>query len=627
MTPEFHATRARRRSLRRNILFIVMTATSAALLLSAIGLLTYEVYKSRETWLNDLQSQADLMAQSIEATLVFSDPASARSALGAFRLQPQIRAATVFDAGGKLFAGYRSAGSNERLTAPHPQPDGARFDGSYVEVDRPILHNMERVGTLYVLARHDVLSRALDYVWILGLASLAGLGLAALIFRRMHPVITAPIVSMADISRRIIEDRNYDLRVSARAADDEIGTLVVAFNSMLDTLRSEVEERRGAEAALRAADQRKDMFLATLAHELRNPLAPISTGLALLRRADADAVLRARMRDMMERQVRQLVRLIDDLLDVSRITRGKLDLRREPVAVAELVRQAAEAATPALQAKDQSLAIELPPTSTWVNVDQARLTQVLVNLLGNASKYTPVGGHVRLAVQAGDDGSGGSVSISVADDGIGIEPRRQQEIFEMFFQVDSSLERGAAGLGIGLTLARELVQMHAGTLTVASAGLGQGSTFTIHLSSCDAPLAPTPGAVAGPQPGPAGLDIVIADDNVDFADSFASVLRLSGHRVRVANDGAQALALMKRARPRVAFFDVGMPVLNGLDLARQVRAWPDERPLLLVAVTGWGQESDRERARAAGFDQHLTKPVDFVAAEALLATIQSAASD
>jgi signal transduction histidine kinase len=289
---------------------------------------------------------------------------------------------------------------------------------------------------------------------------------------------------MAEVARQVTDSRDYGLRVT-ESSDDEVGELVQAFNDMLHDLEAEMHERQRAEEALRAADRRKDEFLATLAHELRNPLAPIANGLAILKRADDDAPMRQATRAMMERQVAQMVRLIDDLLDVSRITTGKLQLRRERVELGGIVRNALEAAEPALRARRQAVTSELPASPIWVDADAVRLAQVFVNLLHNAAKYTPPGGHIGVRVGA----QGGEASVEVQDDGIGIDASQQAAIFDMFTQVDKSLERGAAGLGIGLTIARQLVELHGGTIGVHSAGLGQGALFRVTLAVAAAPAA------------------------------------------------------------------------------------------------------------------------------------------
>ena len=489
-------------SLRRKVLLVVMAATGAALLLSAFALLFYEVSSFRRDWTSDLASQAGLIARAAAPALAFDDPKAAREALAAMKLRPQILAAAVYRADGRLFASYKTAAEATDELPAAPRRSGSRFDGDQLELYQQIVQNGEPLGVVYLRARHDVAGRVADYVMILGLTMAAGLAVAALIFRQLHPTVTRPILAMAAVARQVIDKRDYGLRVT-ESSDDEVGELVQAFNDMLHNLAAEMRERHRAEDALRAADRRKDEFLATLAHELRNPLAPIANGLAILKRADDNPPLRRSTQAMMERQVAQMVRLIDDLLDVSRITTGKLQLRRERVELGGVVRNALESAEPALRSRRQALASDIPAEPIWVDADATRLAQVFVNLLHNASKYTPPEGHVAVRVRAHE----GTVTIEVQDDGIGIEASQQAAIFEMFAQLDQSLERGSAGLGIGLTIARQLVELHGGSIGVASDGAGRGSRFSVTLAVLDLHPQPLPAdaiaiatASAGPMP-------------------------------------------------------------------------------------------------------------------------------
>jgi signal transduction histidine kinase/ActR/RegA family two-component response regulator len=621
-------------SLRLKVLLVVMTATAAALLLSAGAMLFYEFRSYRTTWVSDLSSQADLLAQSVAPTLTFDDRKAAGLALTALKLRPQIRVAAVFDAQRALFASYRLDGEPRALPAA-PAADGAVFRGDVLELTRSITQDGEPLGTIYLQASYDVAGRVVDYAWILGLSSLAGLGLALLIYRQLHPAITRPILAVAEVSRRVMEEGNYDLRVTT-TSDDEVGVLVDAFNRMLHNLSAEMKERQDAEEALRAADRRKDEFLATLAHELRNPLAPLGNALAILQRADGDATIRQSTLAMMQRQFAQLVRLIDDLLEVSRISQGKLDLRRQAVDLVEVARGAAEAAGPVMQKHGHRVAMELPRDAMWVDADAARLQQVFVNLLHNAAKFTRPGGDIRISLEPRP----GAVVARVEDNGIGIALDRQAAIFDMFVQLDKSLERGAAGLGVGLTIAKQLVELHGGTISVRSAGPGTGSTFEVMLPAIAAPaarsvrsvppvasVAPAPTASPAPDGGAAtsGRTVLVADDNIDFANSLADLLRREGHVVRVVHDGQAALQAAAESLPDAAFLDIGMPVVNGYELAARLRRHHPAAPLLLVAVTGWGQEADRRRVREAGFDHHLVKPIDLRDALMLLAEPSQAA--
>jgi PAS domain S-box-containing protein len=358
---------------------------------------------------------------------------------------------------------------------------------------------------------------------------------------------------------------------------------------------------------IRDADRRKDEFLATLAHELRNPLAPISNSLELLRRAPADPAILGRARGTMERQVGQMVRLIDDLLDASRISRGKLVLRPQRITLESVVTQALETARPHLEAAGHLLEVSLPPEPVWLDADPTRLAQVFGNLLDNASKYSPPRAEVRVDARCRD----GRVEVRVTDTGTGIPADQLGSIFEMFSQVDRSLERTSGGLGIGLALVRGLVEMHGGTVEARSDGPGQGSAFTVALPVATAPE-PFDEAPEGPgAPVARRGRILVADDNRDGADSLAALLRRSGHEVHVVYDGEEAVAAAARLRPHVALLDLGMPRLNGHDAAQAIRALPGGQQMTLVALTGWGDEATRRRTRESGFDGHLTKPVDY----------------
>jgi signal transduction histidine kinase/ActR/RegA family two-component response regulator len=600
---------APRRSLRRKLLRIVLLATVAALLLSALALLLYDVGSYRADRAADLSSQGHLMAQSLAPTLAFDDAKAAGETLRTLALRPQIRAAAVFTVDGRPFARWHAEGEPDIALAGR---DGTRFEAETLELAQPVSQGRDRVGTLVVRARHDIGGRMVASLLIVSLAGIASLGVALLIFRRLHPAVTRPLLAVAQTSRRIVEQRDYDVQVH-ETSDDEIGDLVDAFNAMLKALSSEMRERAAAETALRDADRRKDEFLATLAHELRNPLAPLRNALTILESSDDNAALRAQMRAMMQRQLAQLVRLIDDLLEVSRITRGKLELRREVVDLVAVVRGSLESCEALLKQREHAVTTLLPHEPQWVDADPTRLTQVFVNLLNNAARYTPQGGRIALEVRALPHGR---VAVAVRDNGIGIEASQQHEIFEMFVQVNRGLEHGAGGLGLGLTIARRLVAMHGGTLAVHSGGLGQGATFTAEMPRVEAP-----GALPLAAPRASGdvppVNVLLADDNIDFALSFSMLLRMDGHHVTVVHDGAAALSEAQAKKPELAFLDIGMPGLSGYELAPRLRELFGSE-IELIAVTGWGQESDREKVRAAGFDRHLVKPIDIDAALALV---------
>ena len=377
-------------------------------------------------------------------------------------------------------------------------------------------------------------------------------------------------------------------------------------------------ERRRAEQSLKEADRLKDEFLAMLAHELRNPLAPIRNALYVLRHPGTDATTAQEMRDMAERQVRHMARLLDDLLDVSRISRGRIELRREAVDVAGLVGRTLEAVRPLIDEGRHQLTVSLPPEPVRVDADPTRLEQVLTNLLNNAAKYTEPGGHIRLVVER----QGGDVVLRVRDTGVGIAADMLPRIFDLFVQGDRRPDRARAGVGIGLTLVRRLVELHGGTVDASSPGPGQGSEFLVRLpAAAGAPVGEEgrPAADAGvPAAGPPRR-VLVVDDNADVAESLALLLKLAGHDARAAYDGQTALSLAQDFRPQIVFLDIGMPGMDGYEVCRRLRQQPGTEKALIVALTGWGQEKDRRLSRQAGFDHHLVKPVEPEALQALLA--------
>jgi signal transduction histidine kinase/CheY-like chemotaxis protein len=612
--------RPQSQSLRRKVTWVVLSTTLAALVLSGSALLVYELLSFRAGWVQDLSTQADLIARSSAPALVFDDAKVANDNLAPLRLRPQIEAAAVYRADGRVFAQYAATPQAALQVPPRARLHGPRFTGDHLELFHAVEEGGEQLGTVYLRARHDMVGRLIDYVTILALVMIASLGLAVLISSRLQAAVIRPVLAVADVARDVIEKRNYARRVE-RTTDDEVGVLVDAFNDMLQEvgrrtealersnrdLSIEMEERHKAEQALREADRRKDRFLATLAHELRNPLAPLVNALEILDRTEGNPVLAQRARAIMQRQLGQMSRLIEDLVDVSRITTGKLELRRQAIDLLEVLRVAIEISSPAIRDRRHQLATHWPESPVWVHGDPTRLAQVFANLLNNAAVYAKQEGRIGLDV----DVDGNWVAVRVSDNGIGIDPAMQEAIFEMFTQVDQSLERGRAGLGVGLTLARELVQLHGGRIEVHSAGLGRGAEFTVTLPRVDAPAVRTGPAPDAARAAERGLSVLIADDNVDFAQSLATMLETQKHAVQVVHDGQAALDAVLERRFDVAFFDIGMPAINGYDLARRVRAQPQRQDMTLVAVTGWGQEADREQARKAGFDHHLVKPVEF----------------
>lgn len=386
-----------------------------------------------------------------------------------------------------------------------------------------------------------------------------------------------------------------------------VSSLVSAVRTALAARRRQYQLRTTLEG-LREADQRKTEFLATLAHELRNPLAPLRTSLAILSSRQPDEATARRLYAMMDRQVTHMVRLIDDLMEVSRITRGKIELRLAPIALDQVVRDAAEISKPLLTAGRHELVLDLPTVPCTVQGDAVRLTQVFANLLNNAAKFTPPEGRIEVALRS----DGHIVSVQITDSGLGIPPQMLGSVFDMFVQLSDTSRVAQGGLGIGLTLVRSLVELHGGRVMAASPGENQGTTMTVELPLVPAPerAAPTDAPASRGRAGQ-GHRVLVVDDNRDAADALAELLSLLGASTSVAYGVDEALVSMAACVPTLAFIDIGMPVRDGYELAGLVRADSGLADMVLVALTGWGQATDRERIMAAGFDHHLIKPADL----------------
>jgi PAS domain S-box-containing protein len=412
---------------------------------------------------------------------------------------------------------------------------------------------------------------------------------------------------------RIARDgQRLDVSLTLSPIRDPTGAIIGA-----SSIARDIRQRRELEESLRQADRRKDEFLAVLAHELRNPLAPIRNSVASLHMATLDDPNLRQAANVIERQSRHMGRLLDDLLDVSRITRDKLELRREIVSVQAVLELALEASRPSLDAVGQTISIAAPEKAVLVDADPVRLAQVFSNLIHNASKYSDPGSEIRLSIRI----VRGEVRVTIADDGIGIAADTMPSLFDMFSQAAHALDRAQGGLGIGLALVKGLVELHGGRVTARSGGLGQGSEFEVRLAHA----AEAPGALAAVAreipPAGGALRVLIVDDNRDGAESLAVVLGAMGSVVRTAYDGFAAIELAERFQPEVVLLDLGMPRMSGFETARRMRALPAGAAMRLVAITGWGQERDRERTLEAGFDAHFVKPVDL---ETLRAFLRSA---
>ena len=612
-------------SVRSKLIIMAVSTTLVALLSASIAMLLYDLRTFQQYWVDDLMTQADIMASVTAPALAFNDSRTAQQNLAVLKVRPQILSGAIYTAAGTRFAAYTQQ-SREPDYPVRPGRPGYSIERDELVVYHNIIENGELLGTVYLRARYALLDRMLDYGLILGGVMLAALAIAALVASRLQKSITTPLQAVTNVAREVMQRRDFSLRVPGKQSG-EIGVLVAAFNDMLAeigrrshalqeanlTLEHEMQVRHRAEEALLQADRRKDEFLATLAHELRNPLAPIRTGLDILRIRSGDAQATQRATDIMERQLRQMVRLVDDLLDVSRINTGKFAIKMGRVELKAVVNDALEVVRSYIELHGHELVIDLPDRPVFLHGDATRLAQILSNLLNNAAKYTNRGGRVSLTARVEDK----ILTVCVADNGIGIAPEMLDHVFGMFVQVDSTLERTNAGLGVGLSLARRLVELHGGTIEASSGGVGRGSEFTVRLPIVVEPEMPTkstPAAYISAE----SYRILLADDNVDFVNSIGALLSAMGHSVVITHNGPDALTAASRFCPDYAFLDIGLPKMSGYDLARGIRKLPCGSMTLLVAVTGWGQDKDRQLAFEAGFDHHMVKPVRFEQIEEIL---------
>ncbi|HVF23065.1 MAG TPA: PAS domain S-box protein [Pyrinomonadaceae bacterium] len=390
---------------------------------------------------------------------------------------------------------------------------------------------------------------------------------------------------------------------------DDAGNVVGASKIVRDvTQRKRLEDNlRVLAANLSENDRRKNEFLATLAHELRNPLAPMSNMLEVLKRADGDGAIIDQAHETIERQLGQMVRLVDDLLDLNRITHDRLELRRSEVDLSSVIQQAVEVARPLVDEAGHKLIVELPKEPIYLNADRTRLAQVFGNLLNNSSKYTRARGSIWLTAKR----DGGEVVVTVKDNGAGIPPDKLNSIFEMFMQVDSTSDRSQGGLGIGLTLVKRFVEMHDGTIEPRSAGEGMGSEFTVRLPILSKPTSAMASGTDASTGAPEHRRILVVDDNRDSAESLAMLLQMTGNKTDVAYDGVEALEAIEAHRPEVVLLDIGLPRLDGHEVCRRVREQNWGKDIVMIALTGWGQADDRRKSQEAGFNDHLVKPVDY----------------
>ncbi|UVW27384.1 ATP-binding protein [Massilia sp. H6] len=502
------------------------------------------------------------------------------------------------------------------------------------------LHAFARVGgpalseyTVTIgVPTETITAAARDAQWV----SLVGLGVTTLLallaaWLAGDILIVQRVRKLMDTARRIAAG-DLEARTGIAYGREEIGRLGAALDEMAGTLQKKEAARSQAERELRAADQRKDEFLAMLAHELRNPLAPISTGAHLLKLLHSDNVQITQTCAIIARQVEHMTSLVDDLLDVSRVTRGLVSLSTQVLDLRDVVDDAAEQILPLITARRHKVVLDLPSEPASVKGDHKRLVQVVANLLNNATKYTPEGGHIQLALQLAEGGN--DYLLSVSDDGIGMDAALVERVFDLFTQAERTPDRSQGGLGLGLALAKSLVELHGGSVSATSAGPGKGSTFAVRLPRFTAPTAHQSGqaadsaivaAVRQASAIAAPLRVLVVDDNLDAAHTLNLFLTAAGHRVEIAYNALDALDLARAFSPQVCLLDIGLPDLDGNELARRLRQLPQTAGAILVAATGYGRQQDRDAARDAGFDHYMVKPVNTVQLSELLAQAGSVA--
>jgi PAS domain S-box-containing protein len=706
---------------------VVLATTAIALLAAGTALLFIDLRNIRDTWTNDVGTEAAILSLAVQPALSFDDVEGAQRSVSALQARESIQSAALYRADGTLFAAYaRSADA----AAPDRAPQllrSVQISNGRVELISPVIQNGETLGTIYLRAEYDVSGRVGAYLSVLGAAMLIGLIAAVLASSWLQRAVSQPMESIASAARQIVDKRDYSSR-AAKTTDDEIGVVVDAFNKMLDEVESrsralEASERlyraigesinygvwvcdaegrnvyasdsllqligmtaeevaefgwikilhpddvedtveawkecvrtggtwyrehrmlgvdgkyhailaqgvpirdatgeiqrwaginldisrlKSTERALLEADRRKDEFLATLAHELRNPLAPIRNAVRILDSDAADVSQRKWGREVIARQVSRMSLLLDDLLDVSRITRGQLEIKKDYVELKGLVSVAVETARPLIDSKQHELFVNLPKEPITLEADPLRLSQVIGNLLTNAAKYTDPKGRIELEARVDD----GELVIAIRDNGIGLPEEAIPGLFTMFSQVNFAIDRAEGGLGIGLALVKGLVALHGGRVEARSEGLGRGSEFIVRLPRdvLAASQAVADGAaVAEKGRKDVRARILVVDDNRDAAESLAMVLGFSGYDVSIAFNGLAALETGARERPRAAIIDIGMPGMSGHEVARRIRLEAWGQKAALIALTGWGQEHDKQAARASGFDEHMTKPVE-----------------
>ena len=591
-------------SIRHKLVLITLASTGSALLLAAGGFFAWDLFQYRREIERDLRSQARTIAENSTAPLVFADPRVAGETLAVLGVYPQVRRACMFAAEGQLFATFfRSSGDT---CGPLPA-DAVEIGWRRARIVAPVTLDDRRIGTVVIERdQSDVLDRLIVGGGILTVLFILATIVAVLIGGRMQRTVADPLLQLAETARAVSQSHDYSLRATARS-DDEVGIVVEAFNDMLARVQAQTSE-------LSQANRLKDEFLATLSHELRTPLNAVLGWTRVMRSPHVQRATQERALDSIERNARLQTRMIEDLLEVSRIVSGKLKLQLRPIDLAAVVDAALDVVQPGASAKHITITRDLAGRPCMIVGDPDRLQQVVWNLLSNAVKFTPESGSITIRVDQ-NNGCG----VTVIDTGIGIDPAFAPHIFERFRQADASPSREHGGLGLGLAIVRHLVELHGGHVFARSDGPGRGATFEVRLPS--GPATAPAADHAEPQRGAAtalhapvlsDVDVLVVDDDVDARELLLATLDSYGANVAVAASAAEALSRLEHSVPDVIISDIGMPAGDGYWLIRQIRSRPPSAggQVPAVALTAYASPADREAALAAGFQAHLAKPFE-----------------
>jgi signal transduction histidine kinase/ActR/RegA family two-component response regulator len=616
---------------KRKLMVVILLTSSVALLLMGSALVIYERIAFRHALAVNMNVLAQIIGSNSTAALAFDDPKNAREILGALLAENQIKAAAIYDRNGRIFASFPDRVPLEQFPT-RPGPDGHKFDRKELVMFEPIFQQGTRLGTIYLQADLGAMySRFRVYGLLLLLVGVCSTLAAMVLLARLQRRISSPILELAKVATAVSRDQDYSVRATKQGRD-EIGQLTDAFNEMLARIGESRAALAASEEDLRLANKEKDNFFAVMSHELRTPLTPALAAVAMLQ---DDKTLPSNVRtelEMIRRNIEVEARLIDDLLDINRIARGKLDLHRQVVDVRLLLEHALHNYCGAAAKKNIRVSTEITATETHVFADSSRLTQVFWNLLQNACKFTPEGGAINVRVyneyrriatnqpapSQTADGSLAELIVQIRDTGMGIRAETLPRIFNAFEQGARSRNRVFGGLGLGLSISRAIMEMHGGSITASSEGKDKGATFTIRLHTVKPVITghpERPPAVSPEQIPTRPMCVLVVEDHLDTAEQFARLLRRSGHEVICARSirEAQKYAMMTPAADRACAFDIlisdlDLPDGSGRDLMRNLGK---RYPIRGIAISGHGMKEDVESSIAAGFSDHITKPVDW----------------